>query len=447
MTSILSPADFGIVAVASSLLMFINVIADLGVSKVLIQHYKKNENYDLTYNNGLTINLIIGLFFFLFIFLFSDELASFFGVPESYYAIKLISFQIVFQSLSSVHIAIRKKNLDFKFLFYLRLVTSIFPLLISIPFALKGYGYLSIIYAQLSTAILQSSILWIKSDWKPKFQFSLSESKYILKLSVWSTLEDLAILIPFLFDTYLISNFIDEDSLGIYSTSRTLFRTYFTLILGSLSPVIFSALSKIKKNDDKVKTLAIDLHKIYSMICIICGLIVYINRDLIEYLLFDSDWHGIGNVIGILFAIMSLSYLSSSMEDALRAKSYFKKLAINRLIITSISILILFYAVTINLQFYVFMRCILLLLLLPSTFYLVKNNLNIDYKIIFRNVKFPLIFYAYVISSSLFFEYIKESFIKTLIYNLNFITAFSFLFVVERSFFKRYILKIKNKLI
>jgi O-antigen/teichoic acid export membrane protein len=444
LTSILSPTDFGIVAVGSSILMIVNIIADLGVSKVLIQQSNDDLISEKFFDNGFTINFILGLILFLILFSLSKLIANFFNIPESFLIIRLISIQIIFQSISSVHIALRKKKMDFKFLFYLRVVTSFVPLMISIPFALNGYGYLSIVYSQLATVFVSSIILWNYSDWKPKIRLNKEIVKSILSKSVWSSVEEITIIIPFVLDTFLISNFIDQHSLGIYSTSRTLFRTFFALILGSLSPVIFSHLSKIKDDNRNFTSDVIKFFKLTSFIVVIFGLLIQINKELIEYVFFDADWTGISNILGILFSIMSITYISSTLEDAIRAKGLFKELAINRICITALSSVFLFYTVKFGLDTYVLLRSILLLILIPMNLKIVHTKLKINYKIFIKNVKYLFLFYFLIQVSNYFIINISDLAERLIMYNSIYIILMIILIYLERTFFKKFILKISD---
>lgn len=446
LTSILSPSDFGIVAVGSSILMIINIIADLGVSKVLIQHKINKIESEKIYNTGFTINLIIGIIFFCFLFLFSKPIANLFDIPESYLIIRLISIQVIFQSISSVQIALRKKAMDFTFLFYLRIVTSFFPLMISIPTAFMGYGYLSIVYSQLITVILSSVILWYFSDWKPKIYFNKNFVKLILTKSIWSSLDEISILIPFILDTYLISNYIDQESLGIYSTSRTLYRSFFTLLLGSLSPVIFSFLSKIKSDKLKFNFYLLELFKVSSFIVIVSGLFVTINSEVIEFILFDDDWRGISSVIGILFSIMSLTYISASLEDAIRSMGLFKKLAINRVIITFFSFLVLIWAVSYGLNVYIFLRSTILLVLIPLNLKIIQKEINLKTKSFLGNIRYLIVFYLVIVLFDIIIKKLDGFLIKIILSNSLYLTFILILFYWERRFLFKYFLKFNKKI-
>ncbi len=83
LTRLLSPNDFGIVAVASTILNFIYIINDLGIAKVLIQYPEEDVEITKIYNVGFWFNIFFGFLLFVSLIIFSHDLAIFFGEKKS----------------------------------------------------------------------------------------------------------------------------------------------------------------------------------------------------------------------------------------------------------------------------------------------------------------------------------------------------------------------------
>src|SRR5690606_18252021 len=84
LTRILSPSDYGVVAVATTLLTFIYIVSDLGTAKYIIQLRKNSKEEAMqVYNVAFTINLCLGVFLFITIFSFSHEIAILFNEPKA----------------------------------------------------------------------------------------------------------------------------------------------------------------------------------------------------------------------------------------------------------------------------------------------------------------------------------------------------------------------------
>jgi PST family polysaccharide transporter len=392
LTRVLSPTDFGIVAVATTILSFLHVVTDLGISKVLIQESGGEEKIAELSNAGFFFNLFVGLFLFLLMFLGARNLAIFMNAEESYRVIEVLSVQIIFFSLSSVQTALRRKKLQFKFLFYVRLITTLTPTMIAIIFALNGFGYWSIVYGQIAGSLFSTIFLWFSSSWKPSFSFNKNSLIYILSKSVFSSLEQLVMLIPVLLDTYLISNYLNPKMLGMYSTSRSLFTSAITVSLSAILPVIYAYLSKIKNNENAFTKELITFQKVVFSLSLSMGLFVFIFSREIEKIIFTSEWIGISVYFGPMFLIMSCEYFGSTLTEALRAKGFFKILAINTIIATIITIPILFISIKFGLLCYIIARCCSLFIYYPILFRTSERINKVGFKLCFKNVASILVF-------------------------------------------------------
>ena len=112
LTRILSPTDFGIVAVATTILAFTNIIVDIGSSKVLIQSQLKGKEFEGLCDTAFWINIIIGLGLFFACLGGSERLAVLNNSPQSSNVIKVMSLQILFNSLSIVQTSLFKRELN-----------------------------------------------------------------------------------------------------------------------------------------------------------------------------------------------------------------------------------------------------------------------------------------------------------------------------------------------
>ena len=441
LTKILSPADFGVVAVATTILGFVMIISDLGIGKVLIQE-RYNNQLSLEINNiGFWINAFLGTILFALMFLFSSQLAVFFGNKNSDLVIKVMSIQVLLTAFSSVQIAIKKRELNFKFLFITRLITVTIPFLISVPIALSGGGYWAIVIGQISGTALNTLVLWINSKWRPSFHFKIYDFKNIILKSCWNTLDQLFIWIPLGFDTYLISKYLTSDDLGRYSTSRSLFSALISLTIGAVMPVMFSVYSRVKSNSKFLKKTLLFYQKIIFSISTFIGVGVYIYRDFIEKVLFNENWNGISEIFGLIFLIMGFTYFSGVMVEGLRAKGFFRITAINTTITSLLSLPCLYFSITYGLYFYVLVRMSLLFFGDIFIFYFAKKKLNISIFECLMNTK--NIFFCVIsllVSSALISEIYLDKFILNLIYMLLIVMHVTLLGFLE----KKNLVKFKN---
>lgn len=394
LTKILSPSDFSIVAVATTILSFTYIISDLGVSKIIIQSSVDRERQDLIQNAGFYLNVLIGTLIFLLLFLFSKNIANSFNQPNSNLVICTISLQVLAYSFSSVQTAIFKKNLLFKKLFIIRVVTTFIPILVSVPIAIIYKSYWSIIIGNVISSFVSCVMLWYLSDWKPNFKLSnLHGIKVVFLKSFWNTLEQLIIMIPVFLDTYLISTHMEASDLGMYNVSRTLFTSCASLSLGAILPVFFSSLSS--KSSDKIlfKNLLLKGQKSIFFLASIMAIFGFLLSNLIETIFFATTWRGISKVISIIFLILGLEYFNSPLIEGFRSKGRFKLLAINSLISVLITIPILFYLSNFGIFPYIVGRCLSLYIGYITIAFLSRDILDVKY-ITFIRMNYLTILYV-----------------------------------------------------
>jgi PST family polysaccharide transporter len=436
LTRLLAPQDFGIVAIASTILNFIYLLTDFGIGNVIIQE-RGDADYIYKLNNvSFWFSGILGLLFCLLIIFFSNSLANIFGEPNSSSVISIMALQVVFYSFSTVQNANKKRDLNFKFLFYLRLLTVVIPLLISIPLAFNGFSYWAIVWGQVFGSFLCTLVLWINSSWKPSFSFDFLVLKRILSKSIWSTIEQVFLWIPIVLDTYLISNYLSSVKLGLYSTSKTLFISAITLSLGALIPVLYSAYSAIKDDEIYYRRIVLLSQKFVFAIAAFMGTGIFIFRDLIEKIIFTDKWAGISETFGTLFLLMGLAYFNSVIVEGLRAKGYFRIIAINTVICILLEIPVLFISIQYGLLTYVIVRALLLYILYPGVYIYSKKLLNISIVDCLNNSKYAIICSSGVLLLNYFIVKLNYSSIYTniLLFLVYSLVGCLFLFLEKETF-------------
>ncbi|WP_353101109.1 oligosaccharide flippase family protein [Myroides odoratus] len=445
LTKILAPEDFGIVAVATTFISFVQIITDLGVSKVIIQNSVDEEDYKFRLNNTcFWFNFILGSLIFVFTIAFSTKIASFFGNASAGLIVKVMALQIIFFSLSSIQNANLKKKLNFKFLFFTRLVTIAMPLFVAIPLALLGGGYWALVIATVVGAFLNTVILWLYSSWKPKLLFDIDILKDVLNKSIWSSFDEIIVWIPIGLDTYLIGNYLNSRDLGVYTTSRTLFSAAIAITLGAILPVLYSHLARIQNNQKEFVSTVLFAQKIMYLLAGTMGLGVFLMSDFIERIFFNDSWKGISEILGIVFLVMSNGYFYSVLQEALRSKGFFRELFLVKFFSMFLIVPILFVAVNYDIYVYSLLRGLSLYTWIFGVFYFSRTKIGIGFYDLLRNSKGLLIIMFFTITLALIVDkliqnsgvYFDVSVIKVLL----FVLALIFIFFTEKSTF----LKIKK---
>lgn len=297
---ILLPSAFGVVATVNMIISFADMFTDAGFQKYLIQH--EFENKDDIYSNATVAfwtNFAISIILWGIIVLFRKQISILVGNPGLGDVIAIASFQLPLTSFSSIQMAIYRRNFDFKTLFSVRTISAFVPFIVTVPLAFLQLGYWALIIGTLITQLLNACILTIKSEWRPKFFYSVELLKKMIAFSFWSLIEAISIWLSTWIDIFIIGSSLNQYYLGIYKTSTAMVTSIMSLIISSTVPILFSTLSRLQNDNNKFNHTFLKFQRLISVFAFPLGIGLYLYRDLATEIMLGSQWNEASDIVGI----------------------------------------------------------------------------------------------------------------------------------------------------
>lgn len=319
---LVSPAAFGVVAVVSMVLSFAEIFADAGFQKYLVQYEFKDEKEKYrSANVAFWTNFVMSAIILLTIIIFRNPIARLVGSPSSGVPIAVGSISLLLIAFSSIQMALYRRNFDFKKLFTIRIFTILVPFAITIPLAIIGLSYWSIIIGTLSTHLLNAILLTAFSKWKPKFFYSFKVLKKMFAFSFFTLIEALTIWLTAWADMFIIGQFFNEYYLGLYRNSNAMVNTLMSLITASLIPVLFAALSRLQNNEKAFNNTFLKVQKLTALFVVPMGVGLFFFRDLATLIIFGDKWMEASLIIGLNGLMSAFMIIFSHFNsEAFRAK-------------------------------------------------------------------------------------------------------------------------------
>ena len=171
---ILDPDDFGIFALAYSIISILHIVIEGGFSQYVIRKKDANQR---DFSTLFYSNLIVSIFLYLILLLVSEALSIFIGSPVLKLLIKILGINLILYSLSIVHRTILSKKLEFKLIANITVFSSISSGIISIYLALNNYELWSLVYRNLCNYLLLSVLFWVFNSWRPSIIFCKNSFK------------------------------------------------------------------------------------------------------------------------------------------------------------------------------------------------------------------------------------------------------------------------------
>lgn len=315
---LLTPDAFGVVATVTMIVSFAEIFSDAGFQKYIIQHrFKDNQELNQCTDVAFWTNLVISIFSWMIIFVFCEQLAMLVGNPGLGIVVSVASLSLPMYAFSSMHMARFKRNLDFKSLFYVRLVSILMPLLVTIPIAYITNSYWALVVGTLASNLSNAVILTVRSCWKPKLYYSFVQLKNMFLYSWWILLESITTWMTSYSDTFIISMSLTTYYIGIYKTSMVTVNQITGLIVAAASGPLFVALTRLQ--NDKIKLVSTYNSYMSSLSFFIFPLSagIWLYRDFITTILLGSQWEEASDFVGLWGLMSSISLVFGTFANGL----------------------------------------------------------------------------------------------------------------------------------
>ena len=318
---LLTPEAFGVVTTLTMVIAFAEIFTDAGFQKYLVQHeFKDDADREESTNVAFWSNLVLSLLIWGIIAVFADPLAMLVGSPGLGHVLIVACISIPLAAFSSIQMALYKRDLDFKTLFKVRIVSSLIPLLVTVPLAFILRNYWALVIGTIVVNVVNAILLTAFSKWRPRWYYSIAKFKEMFSFTVWSLLEAISIWLTGYVDVFIVGRALSQHYLGLYKTSSALVGQIMGLVTAITTPILFSALSRLQNDDNEFQRLFLRFQKIVGILVIPLGMGLFIFSDLATEIILGSQWSEASGFVGLwgltsAFTIV-LSHFSSEVFRA-----------------------------------------------------------------------------------------------------------------------------------
>lgn len=319
---LLTPEAFGVVTTLTMIIIFAEIFTDAGFQKYLVQHeFLDDIDKDESTNVAFWSNLAMSITIWGIIALFSAPLAVIVGNPGLGHVLIISCVSIPLAAFSSIQMALFKRNLDFKTLARVRIISTLIPLLVTVPLAFWLRSYWALVLGTISVNLVNAILLTAYSTWKPRLFYSLGKLKEMFSFTVWSMIEAITIWLTSYVDVFIVGTMLSQYYLGLYKTSSALVGQIMGLVTAITTPILFSALSRLQDNEEEFQRLFFRFQKLVALLLFPMGIGLFIFSDLATELLLGSKWSEAAGFVGLWGLTSSITIvLSHYSSEVYRAK-------------------------------------------------------------------------------------------------------------------------------
>lgn len=305
----LSPDDFGVVAVASVIINFFNIFTNIGFSTAIVQNKELTQN-DL--NNIYSFTLWLGVILGVIFFLSSWIIANYYQDNQLIIICQLLSVSLFFSAAAIVPNSLFYRDKDFKFIAYRSFFIQMITGLLSLIAALMGAGLYTLTIQPIVSSLLLYMVSLKKYPQKFRFTFGVESVKKIWSYSMYQFLFNLVNYFTRNLDKLLIGKYMGMSPLGYYEKSYRLMMLPLQNITFVITPVMHPILSDYQNDKKKLSNAHERIVRLLAFIGFPLSILLYFCADELIFCFFGNQWGTSIPIFKILALTVGIQFILSS---------------------------------------------------------------------------------------------------------------------------------------
>lgn len=237
---LLTPEDFGIIAILSLFIGIAGALIDSGFSPVIIQ---RKDIDDAEISTIFWINIVIAICLCAVFIFISPFIARFYGLPALENLTKLMALNLLISAIGSVHRTIIVKNLNFRLLMGIGVSATLTSGATAIYMATAGYGLWALAAQTLVGTTVNTIFVWAYLNWRPSLVLKTQSIKRVSDLGGYLLASSVLEIIYSRIYALLIGKLYGPQELGYYVRAESTTALPMTVTNSILSRIALPLLS------------------------------------------------------------------------------------------------------------------------------------------------------------------------------------------------------------
>ncbi|CAB1220499.1 lipopolysaccharide biosynthesis protein [Acinetobacter bouvetii] len=297
LSRLLSPTDFGLIAMVTAITAFMGIFRDMGLSTAVIQ--KKDLEYKQI-NTLFWLNTGIGVFLTLLTIALSPFIASFYNHPELQPVVMLLAITFVIASIGAQHAALLQRELNLKPKVIADIVGAAITLLTSIGMAYLGYGFWSLAWGTVIGAIATTCLYFRGSSFTPSKPKIVEGTRDLINFGLNVTLFEILNYFHRNLDNILIGRVWGPLILGLYSRAYQLMMLPISSLREPINAIALPVLSRLQDDPDSYKAYYKNIATLLAFLSMPLMAFLVVNAENIIYLALGKGWSGVVPIFVLL---------------------------------------------------------------------------------------------------------------------------------------------------
>jgi O-antigen/teichoic acid export membrane protein len=294
---LLTPADFGLVAIITVLTSFAPLLIDFGLGDATTQRGKITPSQ---ISSLFWLSVGVGLAVAVAVAVGSPLIAAIYRQPVLEPIALCTAITFVLWGASNQHLALLRRTMQFGRIARIQLLGSLAGILTAIVLAIAGYGYWALVARPIANALCVAVGAWLGCRWRPGPPAFDNEVKSMVRFGLHVVGFSVTYTVAKAVDRIALGLFYRPDQVGYYQNAITLYENSIFSALAQVHTVGSAALSKLQSNTAALgQKYAAALSALAFFVMPVAAILSVTGED-VTVILLGEKWRAAGSLLRII---------------------------------------------------------------------------------------------------------------------------------------------------
>src|SRR5215510_8248454 len=294
---LLTPEDFGLVAIVTVLTSFAPILIDLGLGDATTHRSKITRSqvsrlFWLSSGSGRAIAVVVAAC--------SPLIAWIYREPRLETIAFYSAVTFVLWGMSNQHLALLRRTMQFATITKIVILSTLVGIAIAIFMASCGYSYWALVLRPIATSLCIAIGAWLVCRWRPGFPVFDNEVKSMVRFGLHVVGFSVMYSVAKSVDRIALGFFYRPDEVGYYQNAITLYDNSIFSTLAQLHTVGSAALSKLQSNPAALRQKYEAALSALAFFVMPTAAVLSVTAQDLTVILLGEKWRAAGALLSII---------------------------------------------------------------------------------------------------------------------------------------------------
>jgi O-antigen/teichoic acid export membrane protein len=371
---LLTPADYGIVAIAGLIVGSLEIFAQTGQYGAIVRHPNPTREH---YDSVWTVSLLLGLGLGVMILAMTPLTTAYFHEPRAKLVVEILALRTMMSGLQNVGTMNFGRNLNFRRQFYFRVIPEFVAFVVTIGFAIALRNYWALVIGIMCQSATTIVLSYLMEPHRPRICFS--KVREIWSFSIWTLVKNLGTYVNSQIDKVAVGGFAGAAAMGRYDVARDVAVSPSQELINPIVATLMPVMARVQFDPEKRRDLYLTTLSWSALICTSTSVGVALVAEDMADLVLGPKWHDVWPLMpwfALSWGIVGLTSGISSVLLALGHAYASARLQWTRNVGFALTIFPVAYIFQ-DLQAIVMTRFFVTLVVSPTMFYALSRALDV----------------------------------------------------------------------